>query len=217
MTGHDDMRYIWPKKEHDLHAPADNYWSFSDIGWQRRLGLAGRIRGFRRAAELLYEAMISQHSIRDLDTVIFPYAACWRHHVELQLKTLLAQLRALGDLPVENRHHHRIDQLWHEARNLMIWLFPDEKEDLVAVDRVLSQLADLDPDGQAFRYALSRDGRLTLNEIDKINLVAFHEAMMGVANYLDAADTSVGVSLDTKREIESYYAAEFGDAWTGFS
>jgi hypothetical protein len=51
--------------------------------------------GFRRAAEILHAAMVAQHSIRDLDTVIFPYAA-WMHHAELQLKSLLAQLRAHG-------------------------------------------------------------------------------------------------------------------------
>jgi len=111
VTASDNTNYPWPAKHHDLHAPSDSYWSFSDIGWQRRLGLQGRITGFRRAAEILHAAMLAEQSIRDLDTVIFPYAACWRHCVELQLKTLLAQLRALSDLPVEGRHHHRIDQL----------------------------------------------------------------------------------------------------------
>ncbi len=49
-------------------------------------------------------------------------------------------------------------------------------------------MADLDPDGQAFRYAASRDGSDTLASVDQINLVAFHEAMLGVANYLDGTD-----------------------------
>src|SRR5665647_3763986 len=82
--------------------------------------------------------MIAERSIRDLDTVIFPYAACWRHHVELQLKSLLAQLRALSDLPAEGRHHHRIDQLWQEARKPMIEHFPSEKADLAAVGNVIN-------------------------------------------------------------------------------
>ena len=97
--------------------------------------------GFRRAAEILHAAMIAERSIRDLDTVIFPYAACWRHHVELQLKSLLAQLRALSDLPAEGRHHHRIDQLWQEARKPMIEHFPSEKADLASVGNVINQLA----------------------------------------------------------------------------
>ena len=141
MTAFDDTNHVWPAKHHDLHMPADSYWSFSDIGWQCRLGLQGRIMGFRRAAEILHAAMIAERSIRDLDTVIFPYAACWRHHVELQLKSLLAQLRALSDLPAEGRHHHRIDQLWQEARKPMIEHFPSEKANLASVGNVINQLA----------------------------------------------------------------------------
>lgn len=153
--------------------------------------------------------MLADHSIRDLDTAIFPYAASWRHHVELQLKSLLAQLHAVSDLPTASRHHHKIDQLWQEVRRLMIEHFPNETADLASVGRVISQLAQLDPDGQAFRYATQREGRETMPDVEQINLVAFHEAMAGVANYLDAADTGVGEHLSTKREMDSYYAAEF--------
>lgn len=214
MIDSDDVSRIWPATHHDLHRPTDSYWSFTDIGRQRRLGLQGRIVGFRRAAEILYTGMLDAHSIRDLDTVIFPYATCWRHHVELQLKSLLAQPRALSDLPAEGRHHHKIEQLWQEVRNLMIEQSPDEKEDLVVVGRVISQLAGLDPDGQSFRYAEMRDGSDTLASVDQMNLVAFHEAMVGIANYLDGADAGTGEYLATKREMDSYYAAEFGNDWS---
>lgn len=217
MTAFYDDDYSWPARHHDLRAAVDNYGSFSDLGWQRRLGLLGRITGFRRAAEILYDAMRSERSPRDLDTVVFPYAACWRHHVELQLKSLHAQLRALSELPAEGRHHHRIDQLWQECRKLIMEHFPDEKENLRHVGRVISQLAQMDPDGQAFRYDAGRDGQETLPDVDQINLNAFHGAMAGVANFLDAADTMVGEYMSTKREIESYYAVEFGSDWTDFS
>lgn len=217
MTGSQDDAYAWPSKHHDLNAPADSYRGFSDIGWQRKLGLQGRIMGFRRAAEILYAGMRSEQSISDLDTVVFPYAACWRHHVEIQLKSLLAQLRALSDLPAESRHHHRIGQLWQEARKLLIQHFPGGSADLASVGKVISQLAALDPDGQAFRYAAGRDGQDALAVVDQINLVAFHEALLGVANYLDAADTGVGEYLSIKREMDSYYAAEFGSDWTTYS
>jgi hypothetical protein len=99
----------------------------------------------------------------------------------------------------------------------MIERFPDEKADLASVGRVISQLAPLDPDGQAFRYAALRDARETLPDVDQINLVAFHEAMVGVADYLDAADTGVGEYLSTKQEMDSYYAAEFGPDWSDFN
>jgi hypothetical protein len=91
--------------------------------------------------------------------------------------------------------------------------FPDEKAELTHVTKIIEQLADLDPDGQAFRYAAGRDGRTTLADVDKINLVASHEALIGVANYLDAAETGVGEYLSIKREMHSYYSAEFEPEW----
>lgn len=212
----DEMDQVWPSKQHSLHARPRDYWRFSDIGWQRKMGLQGRIYGFRRAAELLYEGMCGGQSIRDLDTVIFPYATCWRHYIELQLKSLLAQLRALSDLPPENRHHHRIGQLWQEVRNHFTKVYSEDNAEVTAVNRVISQLANLDPDGQAFRYAELRNGDATLPHTDQINLTAFHEAMIGVANYLDAVEAGLTEDLATKREIDAYYAAEFGNDWSGF-
>ncbi|HEU5156129.1 MAG TPA: hypothetical protein VFU43_03975 [Streptosporangiaceae bacterium] len=204
-----DNEYIWPARHHDLQSAADEYWSFSDLGWQRHHhGLFGRIFGFRRAAEMLYEAMLASHSIADLDTVFYPYAMCWRHHVELQLKTIHAQLRAIGGLPTQSHHHHKIQQLWRECRKLLIEHFPNEsKADLNATDRVLRQLADMDPDGQEFRYASRRDGSATLPKVDRINLVSFHEAMLAIANYLDAVHSSVGEYLAAKQEMDAYYRA----------
>ena len=167
--------------------------------------------GFRRAAEILQAAMLAQHSVRDLDTVIFPYAACWRHHVELQLKSLLAQLRALSDLPVEGRHHHQIDQLWQEARKLMAEHFPGQKADLAAAGKVIIQLARMDPDGQEFRYAAKRDGSRTLPGIDRINLVAFHEAMIGVAELpLTPPTQGRRATCRASARWTPDYAAEFG-------
>lgn len=98
----------------------------------------------------------------------------------------------------------------------MIEHFPSDRADLAPVGKVISQLARLDPDGQAFRYAAERDGRETLPDVDQINLVAFHEAMVGVASYLDAADSGVSEYLSTKHEMDSYYAAEFGPDWSDF-
>jgi hypothetical protein len=156
---------------------------------------------------------VASRSIADLDTVFYPYAMCWRHHVELQLKAIRAQLRALGDLPAQNQHHHAIGQLWRDCRKLLVEQFPNESNaDLKAADRILRQLAELDPNGQELRYASRRDGSTTLPYIDRINLRTFHETMLAVANYLDAIHSSAGEQLSTKHEMDAYYQAEFGES-----
>ena len=50
------------------------------------------------------------------DTVVFPFAMCWRHYVELQLKTLIPAARRLLDKPVVPGGGHNIKQLWSAAR-----------------------------------------------------------------------------------------------------
>ncbi len=175
------------------------------------MGLYGRIQGYRRAAEILHHAMLADQSVRDLDTVVFPYAACWRHHIELQLKSILVQLRVMCDLPIQAAHHHKIDQLWADTQKIIATEFPEEKGELANANRVIGQLSKFDPDGQEFRYAYRRDGTDTLPSVDRINLLAFHEAMLGVAQYLDATDTAVDETISMKREIDEYYAEAFGD------
>lgn len=211
----DDIEQNWPAEHHDLSAPPTHHSHMSDIGWQRRMGLYGRIQGFRRAAEILYNTMRADQSVRDLDTVVFPYLTCWRHHIELQLKSILAQLRVMCDMPAKAAHHHKIDQLWVETQKIIATEFPDEKDDLVNVGRLIRQLSKIDPDGQEFRYAYRRDGSDTLPDVDRINLLEFHEAMLGVAQYLDAADTAVSETISMKHEIDDYYAAEF-DNWESY-
>lgn len=208
----------WPNSRHDLRAPAENYYEFSDIGWQRFNGLYGRRAGFKRAAELLFEAMVASGSIADLDTVFFPYAMCWRHYVELELKGLLADLRALADLEPEAEHHHSIARLWEGCRELMVAHFShDTGEDFQAAGRVIRQLAAMDPDGQSFRYDTRRGGKPSLPGVDKINLARFQEAMVAVAAYFEGVTSHVDYTLDSKREMDAYYAAEFGQSWSDFA
>jgi hypothetical protein len=166
---------------------------------------------------MLYEAMVGERRDRDLDTVIFPYAATWRHYVELQLKSVLAQLRAVLDLDFAARHHHKIEALWAELRPLIRKVSPAEgSADLVVVGRVIGQLASLDFDGQAFRYAERRDGQPTLEAVKTLDLMAFHDAMVAVANFLDGVDIMLYEYAATKAEIASYYQDEFGPSWSDF-
>ena len=75
----------------------------------------------------------------------------------------------------------------------------------------------MDPDGQAFRYSESTDGAETLADVDRINLVEFHEAMTAVANFLDGADVMLDEYASTKQEIDAYYAAELGVSWSDYA
>lgn len=129
----------WPDRRHDLRATGSDWTSHALVGYQEG---RGRAYGYRRAAEILADHMLAHRS--DLNAVVFPFAACWRHHVEVRLKELLVDLQRLLDRPIVKCHHHDVLQLWNEVRPLMVEAYPDEeRRDRSVVGRVLRQLADL--------------------------------------------------------------------------
>ncbi|MER7604700.1 hypothetical protein [Nocardioides sp. NPDC127503] len=208
-------RLLWPNSGHDLLRSPGAYLAFSDLGWQRRCGIDYRAVGFRRGAAILYDAMLEGGDIADLDTVFYPYALCWRHYVELQLKVVLASLRALGGLAPREKPEHSVGKLWSSTMQLMHDHMPDLKgPDTRAAGRVIGQLDKIDPNGQEIRYGARLDGTATLPDLDRVNLSAFHEAMCGVANYLEGVEDLVEHHLEVKREMDGYYAAEFGVDWS---
>jgi hypothetical protein len=88
----------WPERDHDLLATGADWTSHAVIGSYKDQTY-GRMEGYRRGAEILAEHVLTKD--RDLDTVVFQLAACWRHHIELRLKALLGALQQLLALPVE--------------------------------------------------------------------------------------------------------------------
>lgn len=197
----------WPSADHDLRRPSADNRAYAFLTWQQNqgLGLRGRIVGFRRAAEILAEELLARGTTRDLDTVIYPFATCWRHYVEIQLKSLIAAAqRFLGESLVP-RGGHNIGQLWSEFKPLLLRVSPGGQADITQAERILKQLAELDPDSQHFRYAERRDREPTLEGVNHLDIADFHQAMLGVAHFLEAIDTMIEVEQDRKDEMASYY------------
>jgi hypothetical protein len=208
----DGRQYEWPNKTHDLRALGADAYTHAMLAWQRDKGLLSRLLGYRRGAEILAERVVADADNKDLDTVIFPFAALWRHYVELQLKTLVMNYRFLLNKPYEQRRSHKVLPLWHELRALMA---EDAQsvtgEDVQSVDRVLTQLHDLDPGSEDFRYAHRKDGSATMQDVRALDYVHFHQAMTAVANFLQAVDTGLGAALDVKLDYEAERQVEYAE------
>jgi hypothetical protein len=187
VPGLEDLEpFAWPERHHDLRAVGTDWTSHAMVGRRYSNPTLRRVVGFRRAAELLADHVLAHRG--DLDSVFFPLASCWRHYVELRLKTLLVDLRRLLDLPVKQEHHHDIQQLWAEVRPLLVRADPgEERRHRSIVGRCLRQLAEIDPDDQSFRYGQRKDRTTTLEGIERIDVRRFHDALLATANYLDAA------------------------------
>jgi hypothetical protein len=204
-----DRDVAWPRSGHDLRKLSDqpHLHAALDAKWGSAYG---RVEGYRRAADVLAEHLADRAS--DVDFLVYPFANCWRHHIELQLKLLLPELRRLQDEdpPEDKDFGHRLSRLWDRARVLLLAAFPtDSQAEVKIVSRVISQLHQLDPDGEDFRYFTRSDGRLALDGHDFLDIANFHEALAGVSSFLDAALMQTSYHLDVKRDMESEFAPDY--------
>ena len=195
----DDTPVIpWPNPQADLLAGDDDWWFVACMDFDRDEWL-GYIGGYWKAASLIV-AHIGATG-RDQDYLVYPFLMCWRHHVELQLKNLIIQCQRCKRVEVEFPRTHKIEALWSRTRKLLDEVYPDDdRARLDDVERVLTQLQGFDPTSEHFRYPVTAQGRPTLEALPRVHMRLFHEAMEGVAHYLDATDTGIREKIDAENE-----------------
>jgi hypothetical protein len=200
--------FPWPGNDDDLFDTSGPWTGHAVLDWQRDT-VVGRMEGYRRAAEVLVEHVLRHRG--DLDFLIYPIANCWRHHVELQLKSLLTALRQFLDEPDGTVRGHDVLKLWREVQPRLASAFPDEPpSDAANVGRVVQQLHSADPDGQNFRYHRRTDGSLALAGIDRVDVRAWHGALQAVSNFLEGASGQLSEYQDIKDDLEDEMRGDYG-------
>lgn len=199
MTDPFDIRPTpWPNPEADLLAGDDDWWFVACMDWPRDQWL-GYIGGYWKAASLILAQVAATG--RDQDYLVYPFLMCWRQHVELQLKNLIIQCQRYKREAPEFPHTHKVEVLWSRTRKLLDEVYPDDDRARVDdVERILSQLQGFDPTSEHFRYPVARDGSPTLEALPRVHMRHFHEAMEGVAHYLDATDTGLREMINSENE-----------------
>jgi hypothetical protein len=91
----------------------------------------------------------------------------------------------------------------------------EDKEATVNAGRVLAQLHEMDPTSEHFRYPVRSDGSETPTTVDRIHMRRFHEAMKGVAHFLDGSDTGLREMIQTRAEYEEAMVYEHDAIYVG--
>jgi len=197
--GDDDVgTWSWPHRDADLLGRGNEWRLVATMGWQRDRWL-GYVGGYRKAAGIILQDVA--RTGRNQDYLIYPFLMCWRHYVELQLKMLVSLLQRYRLEPSEVLKTHKLNLLWSRTRKLLEEAVPEEDQTtLDNVERVLLQLHSFDPTSEHFRYPVNTQGAETMTNLPRIDMSAFHDAMDGVANYLDAADTGLRVMIDQQED-----------------
>jgi len=164
----------------------------------------GYVEGYRRAASAVFEAAVTTR--QSPEYTLWPLAFLWRHHLELALKEIIAIGR---DLEGEDRtfpEHHRLADLWREAKQHIVGFSSPDVPELPHVEATVDEFATIDPGADGFRYPVARGQRRASlpNAPPDVNIPALHEAMEAVANFLECVHDSLRNAVDANREMADH-------------
>ena len=145
--------------------------------------------GFKTAADDMVEALSQGHTN---NFWVFPVIYCYRHYLELTLKSLNELYHRFHETGKEYPHEHDLMKLWsivkdkcYDADGLASY---DEIHD---VERLIKEFHEFDSGSTAFRYGL----RVPLREIDLRNL---SDVMLGLSNHLEGLADMWSDAVDHK-------------------
>jgi hypothetical protein len=201
----------WPKVGDSLFGPGP--WSSEGIlgAFPSHEGLGYYAAAYKEAAEELVQAVLDQRAAAD--SAIYPILYLYRHYVELMLKEIIYLGEALEKKRTASGHeHHSVDKLWREVRQILERTFPEgQREGTDSVERVVLELAKIDPSGEAFRYPWKRKktgGGTTWPNSVQLNLENLRQVIRGVSALLDGSCDAMDEMLRTQADMDADLAAE---------
>jgi hypothetical protein len=158
--------------------------------------------GFAEAVDILTSALESDDHRGQLDTLIYPICFCARHHVELFLK---AQIIAIGSMrgiapaePVSGIHH--LGKLWDALVKVATDTDRRFVEPLEGMRETISNIAEIDPTGQTFRYPTSNESVKHLVRTPVINVPTLRREFRALARRIgDFEDLADAVADEYRR------------------
>ncbi len=196
------QEFPWPKLGDVLFSDKGG-WCNAWVG-SNPLQWFGYAEGYRRAAELLVKHVAETG--RDLDHLVSPFVFLYRQSLEVSLKHLLIKGCELLDrkVPKIKGNRHSLVEHWRHCRTILEEVWPEgPKQDLDAVEEVLTQFEERDPSSTRFRFP---DGeRMEHGYIDLPNFAAVAERAFAL---LDGSLNGISEYLQNKLEIEADYRAE---------
>ncbi|UZE02176.1 hypothetical protein [Pseudomonas mediterranea] len=179
-------------------------WANACVGENGDPGYVEYSKGFSKAANMLINAVLEDHSIH-LTTDIFIYPICFnmRHSVELRLKGAISALQKLAAhkqkaIKIDLEGSHDIYKIWNffkaQSENLDNRFQPINS----LLEPTILDIAEVDPTGQTFRYPFSTQSTKHLSEIALINFVV-----------LNAKFSELEINLDELLRIYEWLEQEY--------
>jgi len=168
--------------------------------------------GYREGATLLVNHVLETYC--DQDTLVFPIADLYRHHVELLLKRLIllsavVLRRELSGDETKHLKKHRLDLLWSDVKQALpvsykrANLVVPAKAEVEGVDSYIRQLTERDATSETFRYPTSNGGEATLDGLTHINIRSLALKMERLCDWLTGIEDTLQQFLDFEAEMRA--------------
>lgn len=170
-------------------------------------------KGYTLAANRLSALLLDAQRFSDHEA--YPVVFLYRHALELSLNqiiykcALLAKFRFVDRVNADLKNTHNLGRLFESVEGPLSLLFPDDDSlsDVIRDVRVVcTELNDLDPRSDGYRYPIDSKGRPSTGRHQVINLRAFSRRMSSVLD--DLGTVQFGMDVETDRAQDAYEAVE---------
>jgi hypothetical protein len=155
--------------------------------WNACVGSQGSeeayVDGYIEAAITLVSAVIENNEDVKSDILAMPILFNGRHALELSLKFVTSRLCEANVLPSQNQVDHDISSYLSRLSDAKI----GDKKIRTALSDLrpfVESLAKIDPDGQQFRYAKTRNGEISLQNMATVDLLLVKESLLDLRQKL---------------------------------
>jgi hypothetical protein len=125
--------------------------------------------GYFDATRLLLKSVGNSGSVNDL--LVYPICLNFRHAVELFIKYLISDLAKLTRSKAKFRATHSLEANWSTAMNLIKQTkFDVNPNEIKLITNVVTDIMEVDPNGNIFRYPESIKGDRHLKDWAIVNL-----------------------------------------------
>lgn len=163
------------KEKNATFRGAEPSWANACVGNNGNPSYVEYSQGFSKAANVLIDEVINDDGIHlTVDEFIYPVCFNMRHSVELRLKGSIEQLISLAkikntSLAFNNSSSHDIGIIWSFFKEHSEALDKRYIEVNQSIEPTILDIAEVDPTGQTFRYAISNDSQKHLTDVAVIN------------------------------------------------
>jgi hypothetical protein len=140
--------------------------------------------GYFDATRLLLKSVGKSGLLNDL--LVYPICLNFRHAVELFIKYVISDLAKLTRSKAKFRAIHSLEANWSTAMNLIKQSKLDVKHDEVKlITRVVTDIMEVDPNGNIFRYPESIKGDQHLKDWAIVNLAVVNDFFSSVSKIVE--------------------------------